>query len=227
MNKSGLTASLFNSDTVLIDIQDQLNHWSRNDNLRRTVEKRKKYIKEVFVDLLPNIADIRFSEKDNYTTTYYIEKDIQGQEYPPVTFDQLASGLKSLVAMIGDMMMRLFNQQPNIDDPSELSGFVIIDEIDIHLHPNLQKYLVEQLTITFPRVRFLASTHSPIPLLGAPSASQFYKVERNRLNGVEILDLSDISVLNLLPNALLSSELFGMDKLFDQNRRYYSGVSTE
>jgi len=217
MSKKGLTSSLFNSDTVLIDIQDQLNFWLRDDNFRHLVSKRQEFITEVLADILPNNVIVKFTQRDNYTVTEYIEKDEQFRDYPPVTFNELASGMKSIVAMIGDMMMRLYNQQPNIDDPSELSGMVIIDEIDVHLHPNLQKVLVEQLTKTFPQVRFLASTHSPIPLLGAPSDSQFYKVERNAQTGVEVIDLSDISVSHLLPNALLSSELFGMDKLFTRS----------
>jgi len=216
LSKKGLSASLFDSDTVLIDIQDQLNIWLRNERLRNMVGKRQDYIHEVLADILPNNVNVKFTKRDNFTATEYIEKDDQHRDYPPVTFNQLASGMKSIVAMIGDMMMRLYNQQPNINDPSELSGMVIIDEIDVHLHPNLQKVLVEQLTTTFPRVRFLASSHSPIPLLGAPSDSQFYRVERNAKNGVEVTDLSDIAVSHLLPNALLSSELFGMDKLFSR-----------
>jgi hypothetical protein len=119
--------------------------------------------------------------------------------------------------MIGDMMMRLFNQQPYKVDPSELTGVVIIDEIDIHLHPKLQKIMVEQLTRTFPKVQFIASTHSPIPLLGAPVNSCFYKVKRRQEVGVEIVDLTELGVQKLLPNAMLSSDLFDMNNLFDRS----------
>lgn len=227
LNKKGVLSSLFDSDTVLIDIQDQLNIWQRDERMRDMYFKRTDYIREVLVDLLPNIVDVRFSEKNSYSLTEYIEADRDGRFFEPVTFAKLASGLKSLVAMIGDMMMRLFNQQPHINDPSELSGLVIIDEIDIHLHPNLQKILVEQLTKTFPRVKFFASTHSPIPLLGAPLNSQFLKIERNGRFGVEIADLSTISVSELLPNALLSSELFGMDRLFTRENSDVSQIRTE
>ena len=59
------------------------------------------------------------------------------------TFDELATGAKSVLAMIGDMMIPLFNQQPWIKDIANFKGIVLIDEIDIHLHPNFQKLLVE------------------------------------------------------------------------------------
>jgi predicted ATPase len=220
LNKNGLTSSLFDVDTILIDIQEQLNYWKRDPQLTQIISKRKEYIKELLVDILPKVYNIKYSDGDGWENTLYIEKDDNDSELPPVTFDKLASGLKSLIAMIGDMMMRLFNQQPNISDPSELTGIVLIDEIDIHLHPKLQKYLIEQLTITFPKVQFLATTHSPVPLLGAPMNSHFFKVERNSEKGVELTDLTEIGIYKLLPNAILTSDLFGMHRLFSRD---YSG----
>ncbi|HMU46537.1 MAG TPA: AAA family ATPase [Chitinophagaceae bacterium] len=217
LNKNGLTSSLFDIDTVLIDIQEQLNFWKRTPNLLSTVSKRKEFIRELLVDLLPKVYNIRYSETENWEETLYVEKDDDGKELPPVSFSQLASGLKSLIAMIGDMMMRLFNQQPKIADPSELSGIVLIDEIDIHLHPKLQKYLVEQLTRTFPKVQFIATTHSPMPLLGAPLNSSFFKIERNVKRGVELTDLTEIRIDKLLPNAILTSDLFSMNELFSRD----------
>lgn len=216
LNKNGLTSSLFNIDTILIDIQEQLNYWQRDSQLSNIVSKRKEYIRELLIDILPKVYNIKYSDGESWENTLYIEKDDYDNELPPVTFDKLASGLKSLIAMIGDMMMRLFNQQPNITDPSELTGIVLIDEIDIHLHPRLQKYLVEQLTITFPKVQFIATTHSPIPLLGAPLTSHFFKVERNFESGVELIDLTEIGIFRLLPNAILTSDLFGMNNLFSR-----------
>lgn len=225
LNKNGLTSSLFDIDTILIDIQEQLNYWQRNPQLKTVVSKRKKYIRELLIDLLPKVYNIKYSDEGNWENTLYIEKDDSDNELPPVTFEKLASGLKSLIAMIGDMMMRLFNQQPNITDPSELTGIVLIDEIDIHLHPNLQKFLVEQLTKTFPKVQFVATTHSPIPLLGAPLNSHFFKVDRSSHAGVELTDLTEIGIFKLLPNAILTSDLFGMNNLF--SREYFSDIRTE
>jgi predicted ATPase len=226
LNKNGLTSSLFNIDTILIDIQEQLNYWNRNPNLKDILEKRKEFIKEVLIDILPKVYNITYNDYDDWESTSYIEKDDNDDELPAVKYKDLASGLKSLIAMIGDMMMRLFNQQPSIADPSELTGIVLIDEIDIHLHPNLQKVLVEQLTKTFPKVQFIVSTHSPIPLLGAPLNSNFFKVERNSANGVELTDLTEIGIPRLLPNAILTSDLFGMNQLF--NRSYdISQIRTE
>jgi hypothetical protein len=160
--------------------------------------------------------------------TSYYEKDKDGAEFNKVTFDKLASGLKSMIAMIGDIMIRLYDQQPLIHDPSEFAGVVLIDEIDIHLHPKLQKQLVEQLTKTFPKVQFFASTHSPIPLLGAPKHSLLYKVERNKNEGVRLLRLDERLVLgDLLPNTILTSPLFGLEDIIPNSHDGKDIVRTE
>tara|TARA_B100000929_G_C15237108_1_gene328477 strand:- start:120 stop:587 length:468 start_codon:yes stop_codon:yes gene_type:complete len=116
---------------------------------------------------------------------------------------------------MSDMLIRLFQQQPKIHDPGELKGIVIIDEIDIHLHPKFQKHFIEQLTHAFPNVQFIVTTHSPIPLLGAPKNSMICVVERDFETGVNIRRLDEIlPIENMMPNNLLTSPIFGLKDLF-------------
>lgn len=68
--------------------------------------------------------------------------------------------------MIGDMINRLTRKSVP-DDLSSLEGIVLIDEIDLHLHPKYQRLFVEKLTELFPKIQFIVSTHSSVPLLGA------------------------------------------------------------
>jgi predicted ATP-binding protein involved in virulence len=118
----------------------------------------------------------------------YIEKEPteDGDTYTPVTFEQLASGFRSLILMVGDMMIRLFKSQPTINEPSELAGIVIIDELDLHWHPKLQRELPKLLSSIFPKVQFIASTHSLVPLLGAPENSVFLQVNRTKEAGITV-----------------------------------------
>jgi predicted ATP-binding protein involved in virulence len=58
--------------------------------------------------------------------------------------------------MISHMMLHLFYQQPNINDPADLEGIVIIDEIDLHFHPKMQRDLVIKLTEIFPEFNLLS-----------------------------------------------------------------------
>lgn len=210
-----LYASLFDYDAYLLDLQVALDAWRDDPGMAATFERRKRFILEILTDIFPHLYSIDFGvEQDGEIFTVYRERDHEGAPFRKVRFTQLASGLKSLIGMMGDILIRLYRQQPEVLDPAEFKGIVIIDEIDIHLHPKLQKELVEQLSRTFPGLQFVATTHSPVPLLGAPKGSCIIKVQRNSASGVTVQRLDDKLFLgDLLPNTILTSPIFGLDNI--------------
>lgn len=85
-----------------------------------------------------------------------------GEETLPIRL--LSSGFRNLLGMVFDIAYRMAVLNPDLlDDITEKTpGVVLIDEIDMHLHPNWQWRVVEALKHTFPKVQFIATTHSPI-----------------------------------------------------------------
>ena len=78
---------------------------------------------------------------------------------------QLSSGEKSLVGLVADLARRLAIANPHSSSPLfEGSGIVLIDEIDLHLHPRWQRRVVPKLLEIFPKVQFVVTTHSPVIL---------------------------------------------------------------
>lgn len=75
--------------------------------------------------------------------------------------NQLSDGEKCLMAMIGDLARRLSIANPLRDNPLEGEGIILIDEVDLHLHPKWQRMLIPKLREVFPNCQFLLSTHSP------------------------------------------------------------------
>lgn len=75
--------------------------------------------------------------------------------------NQLSDGEKCLMAMMGDMARRMAIANPLLKNPLEGQGVILIDEIDLHLHPKWQRVVVSKLTEVFPHCQFLLSTHSP------------------------------------------------------------------
>lgn len=75
--------------------------------------------------------------------------------------DHLSDGEKTMIAMIGDMARRLAMANPGLENPLEGEAVVLIDEIDLHLHPEWQRRIVGQLVEAFPHCQFILSTHSP------------------------------------------------------------------
>lgn len=78
-----------------------------------------------------------------------------------IRIDQLSDGEKCLIALIGDLARRLAIANPQLEKPLEGSGIVLIDEIDLHLHPAWQRLVIRQLPKVFPNCQFILSTHSP------------------------------------------------------------------
>ncbi|MDM8516543.1 AAA family ATPase [Desulfobacterales bacterium HSG16] len=78
-----------------------------------------------------------------------------------LTVNQLSDGEKCLMAMVGDLARRIAIANPLRKDPLEGSGIVMIDEIDLHLHPKWQRMIIQKLVEVFPNCQFMISTHSP------------------------------------------------------------------
>jgi len=78
-----------------------------------------------------------------------------------LTASQLSDGEKCLLAMVGDLARRLSIANPKMDNPLKGSGIVLIDEIDLHLHPKWQRMIIQKLKETFPACQFILTTHSP------------------------------------------------------------------
>ena len=75
---------------------------------------------------------------------------------------QLSDGERSVLVLMLDIAKRLAQANPRLADPlSEAEAIILIDEIDLHLHPQWQRKIVHDLTRTFPNCQFIASTHSP------------------------------------------------------------------
>lgn len=79
----------------------------------------------------------------------------------PLSLGQLSDGERSFLAIISDLVRRLVLANPLLDDPLQGAGVVLIDELELHLHPKWQREIVEKLRITFPNIQFIATTHSP------------------------------------------------------------------
>lgn len=74
---------------------------------------------------------------------------------------QLSDGYRTLLGLVIDLASRLAMANPDLDDPLKAEAVVMIDEVDLHLHPAWQSRVVEDLLRTFPNVQFILTTHSP------------------------------------------------------------------
>lgn len=137
-----------------------------------------------------------------------------------VDLDQLSSGFQSVSAMALDLIRVFITRWGSLD---AAEGIVLIDEIEAHLHPRWQMRVISSLRQAFPRVQFIATTHSPLCLRGTKDREIVVLNEGGSVIGQE--DLPSIKGLSV--DGILTSESFGMNSTIDATleqrySRYYA-----
>ncbi|HRV96159.1 MAG TPA: AAA family ATPase [Anaerolineae bacterium] len=90
----------------------------------------------------------------------------------------LSDGERSVIALVLDLARRLVQANPKLDDPlKDGKAVVLIDELDLHLHPSWQRTICDRLTSTFPSCQFIATTHSP-QIVGEVSPDNISLIEQ-------------------------------------------------
>lgn len=110
-------------------------------------------VKKAIYYFMPDIENISIEREKMSMSAYK-----KGQK---IYIEQFSDGEKCLLALIGDLARRLGIANPNMDNPLKGSGVVLIDEIELHLHPTWQREVMNKLTETFPNIQFIMTTHSP------------------------------------------------------------------
>lgn len=101
-----------------------------------------------------------------------------------VGVEELPDGYRSTVAWVADLIWNWTKMRPETERPEEVQGLVLIDEIDLHLHPQLQRMLVPRLRRVFPRVQWIVTTHSPL-VLSCFDKDEIVLLDRDREEGFE------------------------------------------
>jgi predicted ATP-binding protein involved in virulence len=110
-------------------------------------------VRKAFNQLLPEFTDVTVRRNPLRMTVNKNNQELR--------IDQLSDGEKCLMAMVGDLARRLAIANPNAENALNGRGIVLIDEIDLHLHPAWQRMIISKLPGTFPHCQFVVSTHSP------------------------------------------------------------------
>lgn len=127
-----------------------------------------------------------------------------------VALHQLSLGYQTVTAWTIDIAWRLFNQYPDSPHPMKEPAVVIVDEIDLHLHPQWQRHIREHLTQHFPNVQFIATAHSPLIAQDCLEENLALLRLDESEHQVEIVNEPAI-VRGWRLDQVITSELFGFD----------------
>jgi AAA domain-containing protein len=207
----GPTDSLFDPAAELFDAEEtlyQLDYLQLKERLhaKSQLASLKAMLAQILPELRsPNDIDIRGprlpgsreEEGGVWVTT----------PFGVVPIPQLSLGYQTVMAWTTDIAWRLVNHYPKSEDPLREPAIVIVDEIDLHLHPRWQREIRPHLLHHFPAVQFIATAHSPLMAQDALNANLVVIHVRDG----EATIVSDPAVVKSWRlDQILTSELFGL-----------------
>jgi hypothetical protein len=133
------------------------------------------------------------------------------------TTDSLSDGYATTLGWIVDMMARWIHEQLRLgrsipqDFNREMTGLVLIDELDLHLHPRWQMRIIDDVRNAFPKMSFVATTHNPLTLLGAKAGEIFVIDSSTDSMNVRQVDLPP----GIRADQILTGIWFGLSSTLD------------
>jgi hypothetical protein len=177
--------SLFSSESSLINAVEwllQADYAARRTGSARAI-RRRDAVKQALIDLLPDVSDLREAGLDQDPPRPRI--DVR-TPYGWVSLRDLSLGYQTMIAWVVDLASRMFEAYSESENPLAEAAVVLVDEIDLHLHPRWQRQITSYLDQLFPNVQFIVTAHSPL-VVQAPGVTNVAVLRRNG-DHVEILN---------------------------------------
>lgn len=133
--------------------EDIENEYIRDHGDNKYRDKSLECVRRAVESMLDQVTGLRIRRNP---IRMIVEKN--GQE---IMVDYLSDGEKCTLALFGDLARRLAIANPNLDNPLGGDGIVLIDEIELHMHPTWQRKILTALNNVFPNIQFIITTHSP------------------------------------------------------------------
>lgn len=147
---------LINFESWLFQLDYSVKNATTNYSIKEA-NRRLNIIKEIITsEIFPEIDDIRFITDENLKN--YLEFKTQNGWF---NFSALGYGYQSTLSWMVDFCKKMFDRYPDSENPLKEPAVVLIDEIDLHLHPQWQRNIIKYLSNIFTKTQFIVTTHSP------------------------------------------------------------------
>ena len=210
LDKGDLTdplASLFDSSTELYDAEDilqKLDYRATKGGAERDATRLQR-VQRILATVLPDVPDeeaIRILGPEIFGESGGVRFKTP---YGEVRLSALSLGYRTMLTWVVDLALRLHERYPQSPDPLSEPGIVLIDEIDLHLHPRWQRHAMEDLSKCFPKLQFVATAHSPLIVQAGEGAN----LAVLRKEGARVtIDKRAQSVNEWRADQILASDLF-------------------
>lgn len=214
----GDCATLLSANEKLVDLEDFILQISFGDkNGDKNAHKILSLFQNVICksELFPEIHGIKV-ESDFTSDSLVSNKVLFNTEDGWYSFSELGFGYQSMLSWVVDLCYRLSKRYPDSSNPLHEPAIVLIDEIDLHLHPRWQRVIVPLLSEAFPKVQFIATTHSPFVIQSMENVNLYVLNRDNGKIGLSRNDVKDFrgwSVEEILMDVMKLEEKIKSDYL--------------
>ena len=204
-------SELYDAEKNLCDLEYASLTKSRSSEERQRAKKLLDSLTHMLAGVLPDVQRPQDVRIYGPRSTVYVS-DRAGVHVRTrsgeVPLDQLGLGYRTVFAWTMDIAWRLIERYPTSSTSLEEPAIVIVDEIDLHLHPRWQREIRDLLTGLFPNVQFIATAHSP--LMVQSSLDKNLAVVRWQDDHVTI-ENDPVAIENWRLDQLVTSDLFGLN----------------
>lgn len=171
---------------------DDLIRWMalerRNEMDEQEESPALRLVYQAIESLLPEAESVRYSVK--LRTLVLDHRD--GKRH---TFNELSDGYRNMVAIAADLAIKAAMLNPQLAEKALewTPGVVLIDELDLHLHPKWQRRIIEDLRRTFPKIQFICTTHSPFLIQSLRSGEELIMLDGQPTAQVDNMPIDEIA----------------------------------
>jgi hypothetical protein len=205
-------ASLFMDGVKLLDAEEWLTKLdysaSKESPIQTRLKNRLNRVSDILINLLPDINEIRFTQPTDLSPDPHVEFKTP---YGWVPLKALGHGYRSMISWMVDFASRMVDRYPDSANPLAEPAVVLVDEIDLHLHPKWQRQIIPHLMKLFPRTQFIVTAHSPLIVQAALDPSIRANVAVLRREGDHVvIDNNPESIRAWTVDQILTSPIYNL-----------------
>ncbi|MGV3588505.1 MAG: AAA family ATPase [Adhaeribacter sp.] len=156
--------NIFSNDIDLINAEEWLlqTDYAVKNGSKNAVERLDKIKAFLISGVLPGVKDFKFTTNEELKNYVELLTD-----YGWTKISDLGYGYQTSIAWLVDLAKKMFDRYPKSENPLAEPAIVLVDELDLHLHPQWQREIIQFLDKQFPNTQFIVTTHSPIIIQSA------------------------------------------------------------
>lgn len=199
--ESSVDSGIMSLEPILKKTRDQLNDAlstlkSAITNQVLTDAQTKKIVVQAICSVIPSVSDMWVDTSTGSDVVLVKNDSID------INIEQLSDGQRTFLGLVSDLVRRLVMLNPKLNNPLEGQGIVLIDEVELHLHPKWQQDVLLDLQTCFPNIQFIVTTHSPL-VLSTVDKDNIRVFEGTDAKGRTLIDAPDFQTKGILNSDVL------------------------